>query len=188
MIRSFLIYAGKFLAIFCFLYFGTQALIGLTIPDHHYSSFVSEYLDFVSALRRSLLVTSKMIVGILGYPAQIISSFRLKITGGSSVRMVYSCLGIGVFSFWAAFVIANNGSFFKKLIWLVSGFVLIWLINITRICLLLIATNDHWPSTFKMNHHTFFNIAAYGAIFVMMLYFDKSQIKILQQKANWNDI
>lgn len=175
-------YVVKFILSFCFLYYGAQLIIGLSAPGNYYSSFVHKYLDFVSVLRNSLLYASKWTIGVFEYDSIVQYNFYLKIIEGSRVRMVYSCLGIGLFSFWAAFVIANSGTWWHKVKWVVGGVFLIWLINIARISLLIIATNDRWVLFTKIDHHTLFNIAAYAAIFLMMYFFDKSQKKLLAEK------
>lgn len=92
--------------------------------------------------------------------------------------MVYSCLGIGIFSFWGAFIIANEGTALNKLKWVLIGTLTIWLINVGRIVLLLLAHNNKWVSPININHHTMFNIVAYGAIFLLMYAFDRSQKKL----------
>ncbi|UEG49448.1 exosortase/archaeosortase family protein [Ferruginibacter lapsinanis] len=176
--KSFSKYFFKFILIFCFLYFGTQLIIGLTVPGNHYSSFVHHYLDYISLLRKSLLKGSELIIDALGYRSFVVDNYFLKIENGSYVRMVYSCLGIGIFSFWAAFVIANEGKIVKKIEWVFIGVIIIWLINIARICLLLLAHNNKWTVPSFINHHTIFNIAAYGAVFLLMYAFDRSQKKL----------
>lgn len=176
--RIIIVYSIRFLTLFCFFYFGTQLIIGLSAPGNYYSPFIHKYLDYVSVLRYSLLHASKCVIDFFGYDSTVQYNFYLKIIDGSRVRMVYSCLGIGVFSFWAAFVIANAGTWWHKVKWAIGGIFLIWLINIARITLLIIATNDRWILFTKIDHHTLFNIAAYGAIFLMMYFFDKSQKKL----------
>lgn len=55
---------------------------------------------------------------------------------------------------------------------------MLWLINVLRISLLLIAFDKHWSIPFNMDHHTLFNIVAYILIFGMIWFFDKQQKKI----------
>ncbi len=98
---------------------------------------------------------------------------------GRGVRMVYECVGYGVMSFWIAFVVASAGSLKRKIFWLATGLIGIWLLNITRVSLLLVATNKGWPMPLGLDHHTWFNIFAYLFIFIFMYLFnrqDKSQV------------
>ena len=88
--------------------------------------------------------------------------------------MVYACLGYGVMSFWLAFVVANKGSIAKKIKWIFGGWLMIWIINIIRITLLMITINEKSTMPFDLDNHTFFNIGAYIAIFVLIYFYDRS--------------
>lgn len=94
--------------------------------------------------------------------------------GGSAVNLVYSCLGYGVTSFWLAFVFANTGSWKKKLAWMIGGAAVLYIINMVRISLVLLAASKGWKYPMGWDHHTWFNIAAYGGIFLMIWFYDKS--------------
>ncbi len=172
------LYIFRFLLYFVAFYYTTQLIIGLTVPGNYYSSFVKEYLDYVSVLRRSLLAGAHFVLYMLGYDSHVEGNFFLRVAGGRSVRMVYSCLGIGVFSFWAAFVAANKGKPVRKLLWVVAGWVVLWCINVMRIALLLLATNNNWRNTVPhVDHHMLFNISAYLAIFLLIYLYDRALSK-----------
>jgi exosortase/archaeosortase family protein len=168
------LYTMKFIGAFCILYLGTQAIIGLSVRGGHYSGFVHDYMDYPTLLRSALLYGAKTALSIFGYDSNVHNEYFLTMAGGKSIRMVYSCLGIGLISFWTAFIFANKGGFKKKLSWICGGLLLIGLINITRVALLLLAINKNWPLPFHLNNHTLFNIAAYSAIFILIYFFDRS--------------
>jgi exosortase/archaeosortase family protein len=168
---STILYCIKFLACYCILYYSTQAIIGLAAPSGYYSSFVNIYMDYPSFLRKSLLYGARYIVSLFGHAAEVVSAYKLTMTGGRGVDMVYSCLGIGLFSFWLAFIFANTGSSAKKACWMIGGIVVIWLLNVLRISLLLIAVNKGWTLPLSIDHHTIFSIAVYLAIFIMIYFF-----------------
>ena len=136
-------YTLKFLSAFCILYFSTSAIIAFTSPGGYYSDFVHNYLDYPTLLRASLLNASKILLSIFGYSSRVVGLYHLQLENGSSVQLVYSCLGYGLMSFWAAFVFANKGSAKKKIAWLLTGFLFLWMINVTRIALLLAAIDKH---------------------------------------------
>ena len=94
--------------------------------------------------------------------------------GGNAVQLIYACLGIGVMSFWLAFVVANKGSIGKKMIWILGGMLCIWVINVVRIAMVLMANNEKMQIPFHMDNHTFFDILAYIAIFVLIFLYDRS--------------
>ena len=172
--KGILIYLLKFIGAFCLLYFGTLAVEGLAAPEgRFYSSFVEHYLNYISWLRSSLTYTTKGVLTSLGYTIDIISPTYFKVRHGLGVRMGYDCLCYGVTSFWLAFVFANTGTWKKKLVWMILGTLALWIINVTRISLLVIATNKGWSFPFGWDHHTWFNIAAYLVIFIMIWFFDR---------------
>jgi exosortase/archaeosortase family protein len=171
----FLLYVLKFVVVFCIIYFGTIAIIGLSVPGNYYSSTVAHYFNYISWLKSSLLHGSKWTLSIFGYNSYVApDNYSLKMKDGGGVRLSYYCLGYGVMSFWIAFILANKGVWFKKVKWIFCGLLLIWCINVIRISLLLIVTNKHWGMPLGINHHTWFNIVAYTIIFVLIYFFDKS--------------
>lgn len=172
--KRILIYLVKFAGAFCVLYFGTLAVIGLSAPGGYYSGFVDTYLNFIPAFRNSLLFASKYFLSIFGYECYQSSPTQLLIVGGGGgVNLVYSCLGFGVTSFWLAFVFANTGIWKKKLLWMIGGTAVLYIINVVRISLVLLANGKHWNFPFGLDNHTWFNVVAYGMIFLMMWVYDR---------------
>ncbi|RYZ28514.1 MAG: hypothetical protein EOP49_41395 [Sphingobacteriales bacterium] len=181
--RGFILYVARFLGSFLVLYFGTLLIIGLSSKDHYYSSFVARYLDFVTPLRWSLLHASDAAVRLLGYQTSYQDDYTLAIDGGRGIRIVYSCVGYGVMSFWAAFIIANYGNIGTKIKWLLSGWMILWSINVLRISLLLLADVRNWGMPLGLDHHTLFNVAAYGAIFFLIYVYDKRHSAAYRQPS-----
>lgn len=123
---------------------------------------------------------------MLGLSTFFSDKFTLKLMTGEGVRMVYSCIGYGVMSFWAAFVIANKGSWKKKTVWIISGLLALWLINVLRLSLLLLADKNDWSFPLGWDHHTWFNIVAYACIFAMIYFYDRSMKKTSVVASNPN--
>lgn len=180
--KKLIIYVLKFLLFFCFLYFGTLAIIGLSAPGGYYSDFIANHLNFISWLRSSLLGTSKLLLSMFGYPIFLEDQYIIRMHNGAAVRMVYSCVGYGVMSFWGAFILANTVLWQKKIVWILSGWIIIWCINVIRICLVLMAANKHWATPLGFDHHTWFNIAAYFFLFTLIYFYD------LSEKRNYKTI
>jgi len=157
------------------LYFGTKGVIGLTVPDGYYSAFVTNYLDYPGLLRSSLLKGTRLFVWVFGYEAYLKDVYRIYFVNGKGVKLVYGCLGYGLFSFWIAFILANNGRILKKVIWILSGCFFIWFINVIRISLVLISNNRNWDIKITLQQHTIFNITVYLFIFLMIWLFQRSE-------------
>ena len=172
--RNFWIYLLKFAGIFCLCYFGTLAVIGLAAPGGYYVPFIEKYFDYVSWLKMSLIHATAFILSLFHVSTNIEPGFTLRYTGGRGVIIAMDCVGYGVYSFWIAFVAANKGKFFKKVLWIIFGLLGLWFINVIRITLFLTSINKGWPMPLGIDHHTWFNIFAYLLIFLMIWWYDKS--------------
>jgi exosortase/archaeosortase family protein len=181
--RNFMVYALKFAILFCIAYFGTLGIIGLSTQGGSYSSFVHNYLDYVTWLRHSLLYAPQWLLSLLGYHTYIIDNFTLRAINGSGVRIEYDCVGYGVMSFWLAFIVANKGTLIKKIGWILSGWFLIWCINVVRISMVLVTANKHWKFPLGLDHHTWFNIAAYILVFIMIYFYDRSSKEKIKNQS-----
>ncbi len=176
--KNFKFFVIKFLLLFAILYFGTLAVIGLAAPDGYYSPFVAKYLDHVSLITNLLLYGTKGLLSIFGIETYFAPNFVIRIVNGTGVQIAYDCVGYGVMSFWIAFVVASSASLRKKAFWVIFGLGLLCFINICRISLLIVAYNRHWGMPLSIDHHTWFNIVAYIAIFSMIYFFDRSGKKV----------
>jgi exosortase/archaeosortase family protein len=172
--KNFVRFVAIFITVFLFCYYGALFLTGITVPGGNYSPFVEKYFDISSWLRSSLIFATKTFVSILGIETIRVDDYVLKAVGGRGVRIVYSCLGFGVMSFWFAYIVANIASLKKKIVWVFGGLLFLWILNVLRISLVLIAGNKGWTFPFGWDHHTWFNIVAYLVIFAMIYFFEKS--------------
>jgi exosortase/archaeosortase family protein len=172
--RSFVSYLVKFLVIFILLNYGTFYFIGLATPGGYYLEFLDRYFDYPEGLLKSLLWGCQLLYSIFGISTFVANYDQLWIRGGAGVQVAYDCLGYGVMSFWAAYVLANTAPFLKKMKWLAGGWLLLWLINVSRISLFLKSVNEKWGMPFGVDHHTWFNIISYLCIFLMIFAHEKS--------------
>ncbi len=168
------LYLLKFLGIFCLCYFGTLAIIGLAAPGNYYSPFVAKNLDYVSWIKLSLLKGTGFFLSLFSIKSHSEPGFLQRINNGRGVIIAMDCVGYGVYSFWIAFVAANKGKWARKLLWIITGVIALWLINVIRISLFLVAINRNWRMPLGIDHHTWFNIAAYILIFMMIWLYDRS--------------
>lgn len=175
--KKFIGFLIKFLLTFCILYYGTVALIGLVAPGGYYSAFANKYLDYVGGLRYLLLQSSRGVLALFGWHTYLKDEYTIKLLNGSGVHVGYDCIGYGVLFFWVAFIYANEVPISKKLSWMLGGVLCIWIVNVIRISLMLVAVNYKWKPLFNLDNHTWFNIAAYSVIFTMIFSFDLSEKK-----------
>lgn len=171
--RNNIIYLAKFFGLFLVLYYGTYAFIGLSTEGNLYIPWL-KYIDYVSWYRHLLLKSAEYFLGVLGQYAFVEDRFYLNINGRLRIQLIYECLGIGVNSFWVAFVISEAYSTIKnKISWVIAGVLVITILNITRIVLLSFALYNKWPLFAKIEHHTLYNYIVYIVIIIMVWLYKK---------------
>lgn len=168
------VFITKFLVFFLLFHFGNEAFIGITAPGGLHIPFLENHLDYVDWLRSSILYASRLVAEhLLDIDCTVQLPYTLRAFTGHTVRMVYSCIGLGIMSLWAAFIIAHPVRIKVMLRWLILGIVAIWIINVFRVALILMALQRHWNHSKYLDHHDIFNIIAYIMIFVLGLRFLK---------------
>ncbi len=181
--KSFITFVAKFLLLFALLYFGTLGIIGLAAPGKLYSPVVDQYLDYVSGIKNALMYGTKGILKLFGITTVIEPNFTIRFIHARGVIIARDCVGFGVYSFWIAYVAANKGNWQKKLAWITGGLLLLFAINTIRITLFLTAINKGWPMPLGIDHHTWFTVFAYGAIFgmIFLLNHKSEPLRILKE-------
>lgn len=170
------IFIVKFLVLFLGFHYFNEFYIGVTAPGGLYVSFLDEHLNYIAWLRQSILWGAKIVCGIMGYDTFIDGPYHLRsVTYGNGVQMVYACIGLGIKSFWAGFVLAHSIPWKKKVLWTLIGLLVIWIINCFRVAIILIAAIKRWNINRFMDHHDFFNIIAYIFIFILIIIFLRKQ-------------
>jgi exosortase/archaeosortase family protein len=167
-------FAVVFVALFlCFYYFHILFL-GLTTPGNHYSPFLTEHLNYIQWLRDGLLFISKQILLGLGYTT-ITNHIDLLVAGRGHIGLEYSCLGMGVMSFLAAFTIAYPKPLKEKLLFLTTGILVIQVLNIVRFIVLAL----YWKpnENHLLDHHTIFNAIIYTIIMVSLYFWVMRDLK-----------
>ena len=164
--KSIRLFVLKFLLYFMLFYGFSYAVIALAAPGGYYIPFIKEHFNYVSGLRRMLVHAAYYIVNGLGYTCHV-SGYILQVSNGISVHVGVSCAGIGLISFWWAFVLAFPWTLKMKLTYITIGSVVIMLLNVIRIAGLAIIYTRYGRQT--IDHHLLFNIVAYVALFLMIV-------------------
>ena len=120
---------------------------------------------------------TQLVAKIFGYTTFKEENFTVRVANSRGVIISQGCVGYGVMSFWSAYILSSKNNFIKKIIWCILGLLLIWIINVIRIGLFLVAINKGWGMPLGFDHHTWFNIVAYLAIFTMIFFYEKSTLK-----------
>ena len=181
--NSFVKFLVIFTAVFLICYFGALFITGLSVAGGLYSPFIDKYFDATAWLRSSLIISSKAFLSWIGTETYRKDEYVLRATTGRGIRIVYSCLGYGIMSFWAAYVAATAARMRTKMLWLFGGLFLIWLINVLRLSMVLQGAVKGWRFPFGWDHHTWFNIITYMAVFMMMYLFERNYKRIEHQSV-----
>lgn len=157
----------KFVILFLALYFlfnyFNEFYIGITAKGGIYVPFLDENLNYITWWRNFYLKTSAQILRWLGYIA-ITNETDLLVVGRGGIRLVYSCLGYGLMSIFAAFCLSFPSPFKHRWIFMLSGLVFIQAMNILRFIWLALYWDRANP-LFGMDHHDLFNIIIYVLLF-----------------------
>jgi len=161
-----------FLVLFALFYYFNILFFKVTIStDPYYIPFLDHYLNYIDWLRWALLHGSAKILKWFGY-VTIGNKYELLVVGKGSIRVVYQCLGLGVLSFFAAFVIAYPAALKPKFLFLIAGATGIQVLNLLRFIFVVLLWN--WRRNQIMDHHTLFNIFIYIVIAIVLYFWIKA--------------
>jgi exosortase/archaeosortase family protein len=170
-----------FLLLFAVFFYFNIFFFSITSQGKHHNAFIDEHLNYIRLLRHVLLGISAQVVNWFGYTA-ITNDLELLVVGRGTIQVVYSCLGLGIMSFFAAFVIAYPKKLKAKLIFLLLGILGIQILNILRFVLLAIFW-DKKKGEMILDHHTIFNIIIYVIIAVSIYFWIRYDDKKLVSRA-----
>ena len=146
----------------------------MTSPGNHYNAFLANHLNYIQWLRQLLLNASAGILNLFGLTA-IDNNYELLVAGHGSIRLVYSCLGLGVISFFTAFAIAYPKPLRARVIFILSGILVIEILNVIRFVLLALFWDKR--SAQIIDHHTLFNTIIYILICISLYFWMKDPQK-----------
>lgn len=164
----------SFIILFLLFYYFNILFFGLTTPGNHYNPFLAAHLNYISALRHLLLYCSAGVLNLIGFSA-ITNNYEMLVAGHGVIQLVYSCLGLGVLSFFCAFVLAYPGKWRPKFIFMISGIIIIELLNILRFILLALFWDKHGGQI--IDHHVIFNTIIYIIVAVSLYFWVKHSDK-----------
>lgn len=150
-----------------FLFFGFNiAFIGITAKGGFYIPFLDEHLNYINWWRTFTIESSATVLRWFDYIVYT-NQYQLRVIGKYGFTMVYSCLGYGVMSVFAAFVITFPGKIRARFGFLFLGLIVIQLLNTLRLVLLSLYWNRRSPLV-SMDHHDIFNIAVYTVLIALV--------------------
>ncbi len=170
---SFLI---RFVLSFLVLYLTGKVLIGIAAPGGKlYIPFFDQTFNPIQQYTNALRNGTLQILKIFKVEGYAYNSSSIK-TSMVTINIGYSCLGIGIISFWQAFVTAHQQKLQQLIKWALLGTFILYLLNVIRISMLIIGTHLHfirWTKFDIENHHLIYNIITYVLVTIACVFFNK---------------
>lgn len=151
----------------------------------YYNEFISQNFNYIQGVRTLLITPAVWIIKLFGFYA-ISNEIDVMVVEGPLLRVNYSCLGLGVMSFFTAFVIAFPAKLKSKIRLFVIGTIMIYLLNVGRIAGLGVLLGFFKSQRHNFTyHHEIFNVIVYICIFLLLyLYIKKNTTIIAAPKTN----
>ncbi|WP_347373064.1 exosortase family protein XrtF [Aequorivita sp. Q41] len=156
---------------FVALFLGTYLVLGILYSIYLKTSEAGAYFpDFITNL---VAEQSSAVLAGFGYnstlsPGQIDNAMLLTINNEYSVSIVEGCNSISVLILFVAFIIAFSEKFKKTFLFIFSGIVLIYIVNILRIAFLVVALHK-FPEHENLLHSVVFPGVIYGIVFILWM-------------------
>ena len=155
----------------------------ISVGGKYYNAFIAENFNYIQGLRTILITPAVWIIKLFGFYA-INNEMDVMVVDGPMLRVNYSCLGLGVMSFFTAFVIAFPAKLKAKIRLFIIGTIMIYLLNVGRIAGLgvLLGFFKSQRDNFTY-HHEIFNVIVYLCIFLLLyLYIRKNTTLVSTSK------
>ena len=167
--KKYLVQFKPFL-IFVSIFFLTY--IVLTILYKFYlSGYQSEDLDTMTVISGN---TSEQLLKLFNYDIIIQKNSQnpwqdIILNGKYIARITEGCNAISVMILFVSFVMAFSGSFKKTSLFIILGIISIYILNVTRISLLIVLVYN-FPQYTQFLHGTFFPLMIYGYVFILWIF------------------
>ena len=166
-------FAISFVMLFLVFYYFNIFFFRAINPGPHYSVLLADHFNYIKGLRLLLLSSTSLLLKCFGF-SSVYNDYELLVAGHGAIQVVYTCLGLGLISFFMAFVIAYPKPIKIKVITSVVGIIGIEFLNIIRFALLALYGSDRVNQL--IDHHTLFNIILYIIIAAGLYFWIKQDI------------
>ena len=157
--KPFLLFLGKFLLSY---------LVLILLYQWYLGQFDSALFQ-VDGFTRIVANHTKVFLEGFGYQVDLAAhksepSIRMAVNHDFLVRIIEGCNAISVMILFAAFVIAFSGKWLRTAVFIVSGILLIHVLNVVRIGLLCLGLL-YYPQYENLLHDIVFPLFIYGVVF-----------------------
>ncbi|MEM5540675.1 MULTISPECIES: exosortase family protein XrtF [unclassified Olleya] len=129
------------------------------------------YPDYITNLVAN---QSKNLLENFGYSTQVIPhpnepSMKLILEGKYLARVIEGCNGMSIIILFVSFIVAFSGKIKTTVLYLLSGSVLLYVVNLLRIVILSIGLY-HYPWRKEELHTVIFPAIIYGMVFLLWMF------------------
>ncbi|MEL0645324.1 exosortase family protein XrtF [Olleya sp. Ti.3.14] len=129
------------------------------------------YPDYITNLVAN---QSKNLLENFGYSTQVIPhpnepSMKLILEGKYLARVIEGCNGMSIIILFVSFIVAFSGKIKTTVLYLLSGCVLLYVVNLLRIVILSIGLY-HYPWRKEELHTVIFPAIIYGMVFLLWMF------------------
>lgn len=166
----------KFILTFLFVYIALSVLYKFYLQFSDGSKFYPDYMTHLVAKQ------SEAILNTFGYNTQVLPhpnepSMKLIINNIYLARIIEGCNSISVIILFVSFIVAFASKFKTTFIYIISGSVLIYSVNLLRIVMLSIGLY-HYPNQKDIFHTALFPAIIYGMVFLLWVFWVNQFSKI----------
>ncbi|WP_100615203.1 exosortase family protein XrtF [Confluentibacter citreus] len=132
------------------------------------SSFYPDYMTHIVAIQ------SQDLLNVLGYNTIVVPhpdepSMKLIVNGKYVARIIEGCNSISIIILFVSFIIAFSGNLKETIVFVLSGSVLLYAVNLIRIVILSIGLY-HYPWRSDILHQVIFPGIIYGMVFLLWMF------------------
>ena len=158
----------KFILTFLVVYVSLSVAYKLYLQFSDGSRFYPDYMThLVSKQSEALLNTFGYDVEVLPHPNE--PSMKLILNGKYLARIIEGCNAVSVIILFVSFIIAFSGKLKTTFFYLLSGSVLIYIVNLIRIVILSLGLY-HYPEQSEFLHTVVFPGIIYGMVFLLWIF------------------
>lgn len=150
----------------------------------YYNAFFTEHFNYIQWTRSALIIPATWLIELFGFHT-VHNHMDIMVVAGPYLRVNYSCIGLGVMSFFTAFIIAYPATLKSKIKLFIIGTIMIYMLNVLRIAGLgiLLGYFQSQRDNFTY-HHEIFNVIVYCCIFALIYFWIKKNNKTAKSKIN----
>lgn len=158
----------KFIGTFLVVYIALSVAYKFYLQFSDGSKFYPDYFTHLVAKQ------SESLLNTFGYSSEVVPqpnepSMMLRVKGKYLARVVEGCNSISVVILFVSFVIAFSGRLKETVLFVLSGSVLLYTVNLIRIVLLSMGLY-HFPGKSDFLHSVIFPSIIYGMVFLLWMF------------------